>query len=64
MSFGHGGGGGMLSAVTTMVTVVPVSELTDLAVVDISKSNVHVPVLSNWTALGSDPNCIWPAVCP
>jgi hypothetical protein len=55
----------VLSALTTMVTVVPASELTCLAVVVISKSNAHVPSLSRVTAPGSDdPNDIVQATSP
>ena len=55
----------VLSAVTEIVTVVPTSELTDLAVVVISKSNAHVPSLSKVIAVGFEaPIDIVHAVCP
>ena len=43
----------MLSPVTTIVTVVAWSELTDLAVVVNSKSNLQAPLTSKVTPVGS-----------
>ena len=55
----------MLSAVTTIVAVVAWFELTDFAVVVISKSKVHDPATSKVTAAGSgDAMVIVAAVCP